>query len=139
MDDPEYIKTWDQAKVVNAHENVYAFSSHLASMEVLQMLSLVLSPSGLSDVGQQLYHFTLGTLDIENKKHCHENCFFPSVVGKGDFAGVTVYARHKVAEDSRNIRNEICMQKGSSHNDTKKENFLLSALRKLSQLFKVSK
>ena len=62
----------------------------------------------------------------------------PSVMGKGDFAGVTVYAR-QVAEDSRNIRNEICMQKGLSRNNSKKENFLLRTLRKLSRLLKVSK
>lgn len=104
LDDPDYIKGLDKSKFMDAHENVFVFSSHLASMEVLQMLSLFIAPSGIADVGQQLYHFVLGTMDVEKETHCNENCFFPSVVGKGDFAGVIVYGPHAVAENARNLR-----------------------------------
>ncbi|MBY0479102.1 MAG: ThiF family adenylyltransferase [Chitinophagaceae bacterium] len=104
LDDPEYIKGLDKSKFLDAHENVFAFSSHLASMEVLQMLTLFIAPSGIADVGQQLYHFVLGTMDIDSNKECHENCFFPSVLGKGGLAGVTVYAEHKIAEAAREMR-----------------------------------
>lgn len=104
LDDPDYIKGLNKSKFLDAHENVFVFSSHLASMEVLQMLSLFIAPSGIADVGQQLQHFVLGTLDVETEMHCHENCFFPTVAGKGDFAGVTVYGRHAVAENARDLR-----------------------------------
>lgn len=35
LNDPEYIKGLDKSKFLEAHENVFAFSSQLASMEVL--------------------------------------------------------------------------------------------------------
>lgn len=104
LDDPEYIKGLDKSKFLDAHENVFAFSSHLASMEVLQMLTLFIAPSAIDDVGQQLYHFVLGTMDIENGKECHENCFFQTVIGRGDLSGVTVYGQHNVAVVARNLR-----------------------------------
>jgi molybdopterin-synthase adenylyltransferase len=104
LDNSEYIKGLDKSKFLDAHENVFVFSSHLASMEVLQMLTLFIAPSGIDDVGQQLYHFVLGTMNIDRCKECHENCFFQSIIGKGDFAGVTVYSEHTVASVVRNSR-----------------------------------
>ncbi|HYD90616.1 MAG TPA: ThiF family adenylyltransferase, partial [Flavobacterium sp.] len=131
LDDPDYIKTWDQAKIVNAHENVFVFSSHLASMEVLQMLSLFMAPAGISDVGQQLYHFTLGTMDIEKEITCAENCYFPSVVGKGDFAGITVYAKHKIAEDARIEREQRNAIKSTVVLQSTKTNLFVKLFNKL--------
>jgi molybdopterin-synthase adenylyltransferase len=107
LDDPDYIRGLDKSSFLDAHENVFVFSSHLASMEVLQLLSLFIAPSGIADVGQQLYHFVLGSLDVDAEKTCHENCFFPTVVGRGDFCGITVYGEHKVAEDARAARKRI--------------------------------
>lgn len=109
LDDPDYIRGLDKGKFLDAHENVFVFSSHLASMEVLQLLSLFIAPSGIADVGQQLYHFVLGSLDVDVEKACHENCFFPTVMGRGDFSGIAVYAKHIVAEDARAARkaNEV--------------------------------
>lgn len=104
LDDPEYIKGMDQATFLDAHENVFAFSSHLASMEVLQMLTLFIGPSGINDVGQQMYHFITGIQEADHNKTCHKNCFFQSVRGKGDFSGVTVYGDHGAAVIARNAR-----------------------------------
>jgi len=101
LDDPEYIKGLNKANFLDAHENVFVFSSHLASMEVLQMMILFIAPSGIADVGQQLYHFVLGSMDAEQNKPCYENCFFQSVTGKGDYSNVTVYAQHPVAVKAR--------------------------------------
>ncbi|MBW8049736.1 MAG: ThiF family adenylyltransferase [Cytophagales bacterium] len=104
MDDPAYIKGFKDSAFINAHENVFVFSSHLASMEVLQMLSLFITPSGVADVGQQLHHFVTGTMEVDTSKVCNENCYFPTVVGKGDYSGVEVFAKHEVAEESRLLR-----------------------------------
>lgn len=106
LDDPSYVKDMPNAAVVNAHENVFAFSAHLASLEVLQLLSLVLSPSGISDVGQQMYHFVTGTMDTQSSS-CFDNCFFISICGRGDSTGVIPYGRHVAAEKSRNLRKEL--------------------------------
>lgn len=132
LDDPEYIKGLDKSKFLDAHENVFVFSSHLASMEVLQMLTLFIAPSGIDDVGQQLYHFVLGTMDIDSNKECHENCFFQSVVGKGDFSGVTVYGEHTVAVKARELRliaNESVLPAEISK--PKKDNWFVRFMRRL--------
>lgn len=104
LDDPSYIAGLDTKDFVDAHENVFWFSSHLASMEVFQLISLVVSPSGISDVGQQMYHLITGTLDHNPSKACNENCFFPTILGTADSSGIVVYGRHIAAEEEREKR-----------------------------------
>lgn len=101
LDDPSYIKGLEDSAFINAHENVFVFSSHLASMEVLQMLSLILSPSGFADIGQQMHHFVNGEMDNEKKNSCDANCFFQKIIGKGDYSEVEVFSEHKIAEEFR--------------------------------------
>jgi hypothetical protein len=101
LDDPFYIKGLEDSAFINAHENVFVFSSHLASLEVLQMLSLILSPSGFADVGQQMHHFVLGEMETDKNKVCDANCFFQTIIGKGDYSEVEIYSKHKVAEEFR--------------------------------------
>lgn len=103
LDDPDYIRGLDKASFLDAHENVFVFSSHLASMEVLQLLSLFMAPSDISDVGQQMYHFVPGTMDVDRSRHCHENCYFTSIIGRGDSAGI-MYNQHPVAAAARDLR-----------------------------------
>lgn len=100
LDDPDYIEGMSQ-KFKEAHENVFAFSSHLASMEVLQLLSLFIAPSGVSDVGLQNYHFVSGRMDAEENKQCNESCFFPTILGKGDHSGIQVWGKHRKSEEMR--------------------------------------
>ncbi len=101
LDDPSYIAGLDTRDIIDSHENVFCFSSHLASMEVFQLISLFISPSGISDVGQQMYHLVSGSLDHNADEGCKENCFFSSVVGRGDHSGISVYGNHQVAETAR--------------------------------------
>lgn len=106
LDDPSYIIGLEDSRFIDAHENVFVFSSHLASMEVLQMLSLFLSPSGIADVGQQMHHFVIGKMDVVENQLCHHHCYFRTIIGKGDGVGLTVYAVHKKAEKIRQSRNK---------------------------------
>lgn len=124
MDDPEYIKGLDKAVFFEAHENVFAFSSHLASLEVLQMLTLFIAPSDVDDVGQQMHHFVLGTMDVDRTKLCYENCFFSSIIGKGDLSGVIVYDEHIVAVKARNLRMKEVIVNNDKNIYPKKENSL---------------
>jgi len=132
MDDPEYIKGLDKTVFFEAHENVFAFSSHLASMEVLQMLTLYIAPSDVDDVGQQMHHFVLGSMDVDRTKACHENCFFSSIIGRGDLSGVIVYDEHNVAINARNLRiKEEAVVNTYENITVNKENFFMRLLRKL--------
>lgn len=107
LDDPSYIAGLDTKDIIDAHENVFCFSSHLASMEVFQLISLFISPSGVSSVGQQMYHLVTGTLDNTADEGCDENCFFTSVLGQGDHSNIVVYGKHEAAEKARNERLRI--------------------------------
>jgi hypothetical protein len=100
LDDPDYIEGMSE-KFKEAHENVFPFSAHLASMEVLQLLSLFIAPSGVSDVGLQNYHFVPGRMDAEENAICHESCFFPTILGRGDNSGIQVWGKHGKAEIAR--------------------------------------
>jgi len=111
LDDPSYFKGLEKMAFLNAHENVFAFSSHLASMEVLQMLSLFISPSEISDVGQQMHHFVTGRMDVVENLKCHENCYFQTILGKGDYSGIEIYSRHRIAEECRDSRKKTVSKK----------------------------
>lgn len=103
LDDPDYIEGSDIKLTTEFNENVIPFSAHLAAMEVLQALSLLISPSGVSDIGQQNYHFVTGTMDVE-RKECNEHCFFPTIIGRGDNLGFKPFGHHVVAEKARKSR-----------------------------------
>jgi hypothetical protein len=100
IDDPLYMKGYNGPKF-DFHENVFAFSSHLASSLVLQLLSYFIAPSDVSDVGRQMYHFTTGTLDTERNDECKLNCFFPTILGRTHYTDVIVTGSHPVAEAKR--------------------------------------
>ncbi len=96
------------------------------------MLTLFIAPSGIDNVGQQLYYFVLGTMDINGNKECHENCFFQSVIGRGDLSGITVYGMHNVAVNARGLR--MSGKVYSQHKQirkSKQENFFIRLLRRL--------
>ena len=104
MDDPSYLTGLNKSQFVDTHENVFPFSSNVASLEVLQLLSLFIGPSGLSDVHQQMFHFVPGTMEQHKDKTCNPECYFQSIVGIGDYSGIEVYGVHPVAEEARNAR-----------------------------------
>ncbi|MCR9066752.1 MAG: ThiF family adenylyltransferase, partial [Cytophagales bacterium] len=103
LDDPEYIEGSNIKLPSEFHENVFPFSAHLAAMEVLHSLSMIISPSGLSNLGEKIYHFVTGTIDTERMK-CQKNCFFPPIVAKGDSLSLVPTGRHKKAKAIREKR-----------------------------------
>lgn len=105
LEDQSYIKGIDMA-FLNNNQNVFPFSCHLASMEVLQMLSLVVAPQEFSDVGEQIHHFISGNTDVIKLKRCDDNCFFRTILGLGDLTNVEVFGVHKLAEKTRKQRSD---------------------------------
>jgi len=103
LDDPSYLAglSDDINSYRESHENVFPFSSSLASAEVLQLLSLFIAPSGVADIGQQMFHFVTGSVEQNKSLRCCDGCYFQSIVGLGDNAGVQVYGQHDVAQAVR--------------------------------------
>lgn len=103
LDDPKYIKGLPDDHPLKRNENVIAFSMNVASFEVLQMLSLVIAPMGISDPGQQSYHFVPAIFDKPLFQVCEPTCLYPSLVALGDHGGFVVTGRHEIAERHRAI------------------------------------
>jgi hypothetical protein len=85
------------------NENVFAFSLAAASLEVLQLLSMVVVPGGVANAGAQMHHFVTGTID-RDEGPCNDNCCYKSLVARGDRAGPVVTRPHRAAEEARRQR-----------------------------------
>lgn len=103
LDDPTYIENLPKDHEIKGNENVFGFSLSVASLQILQMLSFVISPCGVSDIGEQNYHFVLGRMDVDHG-HCRDACPYPSLIAKGDSSGIQVTGSHPKAETERKLR-----------------------------------
>ena len=102
LDDPRYIETLPADHHLRARENVFAFSTNLASLEVLQMLAMVVAPHGISTPGVQAYHFVSGDLDRDDARACEPNCRYSTVhVARGDNVEPGIAETHPVASEPR--------------------------------------
>ena len=92
FDDPSYMAGADESlKRMDAHENVFVFSMNVASLEVLQLISLLVLPEYIARCEQQFYHFALRNFEDEIIKKCEEECFYSSLIAKGDSTGIQPY------------------------------------------------
>lgn len=107
LDDPRYIETLPTSHHLRARENVFAFSTNLASLEVLQMLAMVVAPHGISTPGVQTYHFVSGDLDRDDARICEPNCRYSTVHrARGDNVEPGTVEAHPAAEGSRAARRQ---------------------------------
>ena len=84
LDDPSYLAQLDRDDVLLRHENVFPFSTSVASFEILQLAALLLCP--IPNLGDQNYHFFTGTLDKAEDCGCETKCLFPPLVGTCDYS-----------------------------------------------------
>lgn len=106
LDDPAYIKGLPKDSGLRRNENVFAFSMNLASLEVLQLLAMVVLPRGFTNAGEQMYDFLHADLRV-NRCGCNESCPYPSLSARGDCAGVSFVGEHPLARDTRASRQPI--------------------------------
>ncbi len=92
LDDPKYMEGADESiRRLVSNENVFGFSMNVASLEILQLLSLIVLPEYLAKTSQQFYHFTTREFEKEPQSKCNKNCFYEAMTGFGDNTGVIVY------------------------------------------------
>jgi hypothetical protein len=103
LDDPTYISGLPKDHRLRRNENVFAFSMSVASMEVLQMLALVVAPSGNGNIGAKEYHFVSGSME-SNYGTCHSTCLYPTWTAMGDRAPLKWTGQHPAAEARRGER-----------------------------------
>lgn len=105
LDTPSYIAGLPADHAIKRNENVFAFSLGAASLEVLQLLTMVVRPLGLGGAGQQNYHFVPGLLDSDHEA-CKTTCLYPGLTARGDSTGLVLTAAHSAAEEARARRAE---------------------------------
>lgn len=106
LDDPTYLAGLGDEHPLHRNENVFPFSAATAANETLQLLTAVIRPGGIGDIGGHLYHFTTGTL--EHITHgCNPNCPYTTVLtGLGDLHGLDVTDNHPAATAVRTDRRQ---------------------------------
>lgn len=107
LDDPSYVQGLPRNHPLRSSENVFAFSASTGSMEVLQLLSMLVAPSAIADIGAQNYHFVTGELDI-TQPACRPNCPYSNLLlAAGDTSSIEVTGKHQAAEDERSVRQRL--------------------------------
>jgi molybdopterin/thiamine biosynthesis adenylyltransferase len=118
LDDPGYILGLPADHPLRRNENVFAFSAACAAAMVLQMLTMVLAPAGVADVGAQLFHFATGTIDHE-RDGCEATCIYsPGQVALGDTSMLVVTGAHELAERERAARARDSVSRSDHHGAT---------------------
>lgn len=66
------------------NENIFPFSSHLASFEIFHLIALVTGLGGIDNFGVQRYRYKPGYLSSYDDKQCEEGCTFQKLIATGD-------------------------------------------------------
>jgi hypothetical protein len=104
LDDPTYIDSLPEDSGLRANENVFAFGMAAASLELMQLLQMVVAPGGVADIGSQHYNFKTGLIDLDTEG-CKPGCpYSDQLVGQGEDAFFSPLGEHPVAEEERAAR-----------------------------------
>lgn len=85
LNDPSYIKglPQDYYKRKN-NENIFPFSSNLASLEIFQFIAYVTGAGDIEDFGVQRFRYNPGIISQYFDKKCLPNCDFVKSISTGD-------------------------------------------------------
>lgn len=101
LDDPSHIERLPDEHPLKRNENLFAFSTGCAALELNQLLSMALAPGGVSDFGGQRHELVRGTC-TRDERTCRYGCpFSGQLLGRGDHIDFTATGRHTAAVTSR--------------------------------------
>jgi hypothetical protein len=104
FDDPHYIAGLPETHPGRRSENVFSFSLSVASLELLQLLAMVLAPAGIPNLGGRHFHFVEGCFERPEFRLCDPTCPYPPLTACGEHSGIVVTGRHEAAERARSAR-----------------------------------
>lgn len=79
LDDPSYVRELDPASPLVAHANAIPYALNVASMQVMQLASLLLGP--IFDLGDWNFHAATGSCDIHDDTGCEPDCAYAEMAG----------------------------------------------------------
>lgn len=102
LDDPRYINALPRDHPLRGRQNVFAFATGCADLEIGQFVSMLAAPSGIANRGPQLYHLTTGTFEPNLPTECEHGCpYSTELLATADKAPVGSPAAHPAAEAAR--------------------------------------
>ena len=84
LDKPSYLEGLPDNHHLKSNENVFPFSSHLASFEIFHLMALVTGLGNVHDFGVQRYRYKNGFLSSYDNKDCINGCTFKKLIATGD-------------------------------------------------------
>lgn len=104
LDDSSYLKGLPPNHRFKRNENVFPFSTNLASLEVMQFIALVTGIGGINNFGIQRYRYNPGIIEADVEKSCKAGCETSKLIGYGD-RYFNLYGRDLSAEAARKRQN----------------------------------
>jgi molybdopterin-synthase adenylyltransferase len=87
LENPSYIKGLpEEYRKRKNNENIFPFSTNLASMEIFHLMALVTEIGETPNFGVQRFRFNNGIISNYNQKKCCDSCSFVKDIAKGDTA-----------------------------------------------------
>lgn len=105
LDDPSYLAGLPADHRFKRSENVFAFSTNLASLEVLQFVALATGIANLPNIGVQRYRYIPGILETNVESRCGDDCMMKQLIGRGD-RDFQLIGRDLTAEAARRRQGE---------------------------------
>ena len=84
LDDPAYIRASDCEKAAPTNQNVFPFSTNLASMMVMQLVRLLIEERWWPDAGGKLHYSLIPNQLVAEQRECHTHCSVSEQLALGD-------------------------------------------------------
>ncbi len=120
LDDPSYIDSLPSEHPLRANENVFAFGMGAASLEMMQLLQMVVAPGGVADIGGQHYNLKTGLIDLQTRG-CNDYCpYSERLIAQGEDAFFSPLGEHAAADAERRARryNQLQLQRDAEADGT---------------------
>jgi molybdopterin-synthase adenylyltransferase len=84
LDKQSYLDGLPDHHPLKSNENIFPFSSHLASFEIFHLMALVTGLGGVNNFGVQRYRYKPGFLSSYDDRECEKGCTFKELTATGD-------------------------------------------------------
>ena len=84
LDKQSYLDGLPDHHPLKSNENIFPFSSHLASFEIFHLMALVTGIGGVHNFGVQRYRYKPGFLSSYDDRECEKGCTFKELTATGD-------------------------------------------------------
>jgi molybdopterin/thiamine biosynthesis adenylyltransferase len=101
LEDPSYLAGLPIDHKFKRNENIFPFSTNLASLEVLQFIEMTTGIAHKNYFGIQRYSYNHGYIRIYDEKKCREGCFYKEGIALGDSSFAPPYGLDHSAVKAR--------------------------------------